>query len=122
MPELKAAGLVHAAQLIMPVIQVSIMQMKKTFQLTHPKIKAARLADSVRRDVKRYLKRERNKALPDGADFWDFDCRFGNDASQAAVIPLQDINRHIDAAEAAGLESFYLEVLARPGYRKTQND
>jgi len=32
--------------------------MKKTFNLTHPKIKPARLVEAVRRDVKKYLKRE----------------------------------------------------------------
>ena len=42
--------------------------MKKTFKLTHPKIKPARLIESVRRDVKKYLKREKRKSLPDGVD------------------------------------------------------
>ena len=52
--------------------------MKKTFQLTHPKIKPARLIEAVRRDVKKYLKREKRKSLPDGVDYWDFDCKFGH--------------------------------------------
>ena len=30
--------------------------MKKTFKLTHPKIKPARLIEAVRRDVKKYKK------------------------------------------------------------------
>ena len=37
--------------------------MKKTFQLTHPKIKPARLIEAVRRDVKKYLKREKRKSF-----------------------------------------------------------
>ena len=53
--------------------------MKKTFVLSHPKIKLPRLVDSIRHEVKKYLRRERNKQVPDGADFWDFDCRFGTD-------------------------------------------
>ena len=52
--------------------------MKKTFQLTHPKIKSARLIEAVRRDVKKYLKRERRKSLPEGVDYWDVDCKFGS--------------------------------------------
>ena len=47
--------------------------MKKTFKLTHPKTKYARLVDAVRSDIKRYLKRERKKALPEGFDTWDLD-------------------------------------------------
>ncbi|MBT5910990.1 MAG: hypothetical protein HOH25_14445, partial [Opitutae bacterium] len=60
--------------------------MKKTFNLVHPKIKLARLVDAVRSDVKKYLKRERRKELPEGVDFWDFDCKFGPTAEQAKVI------------------------------------
>jgi len=37
--------------------------MKKTFNLIHPKTKYARLVDAVRSDIKRYIKRERKKAL-----------------------------------------------------------
>ena len=42
--------------------------MKKTFQLEHPKIKPARLIEAVRRDVKKYIKREKRKSLPEGVD------------------------------------------------------
>lgn len=91
--------------------------MRKTFKLTHPKIKYARLVDSVRRDVKKYIKRERNRELPEGADFWDFDCKFGPAAEIAEVVHLAEIGKHIDAAEAQQLETFYIEILARPATR-----
>ena len=91
--------------------------MKKTFKLTHPKIKAARMVEAVRRDVKKYLKRERRKELPEGVDFWDFDCKFGPSAEQTEVIHVADIGKSIDAAEAQQLESFYVEILAKPGHR-----
>ncbi len=91
--------------------------MKKTFQLTHPKIKAARVADAVRRDVKRYIKREQRKELPEGIDFWDFDCKFGATAEEAEVIQLSDISRCIGEAEAQQLTSCYIEILAKPGHR-----
>ncbi len=91
--------------------------MKKTFSLTHPKIKAARLVEAVRRDVKKYLKRERNKELPEGVDFWDFDCKFGDCAEEAKVVHVADIGKSIDSAEEKKLESFYVEILAKPGYR-----
>ncbi|MFT4939292.1 MAG: hypothetical protein ACI88A_002332 [Paraglaciecola sp.] len=91
--------------------------MKKTFVLSHPKIKLPRLVDSFKFEVKKYLKRERNKSIVDGADFWDFDCRFGTDKSNAEVIHLGSINQHIDDAEKNELESFYLEILAKPGFK-----
>jgi len=101
--------------------------MKKTFHLTHKKIKPARLIDTVRRDVKKYIKRERNKELPEGVDFWDFDCKFGPTAEQATAIHLTEIGKHIDAAEAEQLTSFYIEIIAKPAHRSkapypTDND
>lgn len=90
--------------------------MKKRFQLTHPKIKPARLVETVRRDIKRYLKRERGKELPEGFSAWEFDCKFGPNAEEATIIDVADIGKAIDAAEAEQLESFYVEILAKPGH------
>ena len=91
--------------------------MKKTFTLTHPKIKVARLVESVKCDVRKYLKRERRKELPEGVDFWDFDCKFGPTAEASKVIHVAEICKFIDAAEAQQLASFYVEILAVPGHR-----
>ncbi len=91
--------------------------MKKTFKLTHPKIKVPRLVEAIKYEVKKYLKRERRKDLPKGADFWDFDCRMGIDEENSEVVHVYDINKSIDHAESKQLESFYLEILAKPGRR-----
>lgn len=86
--------------------------------MSHPKITLPRLVDAIKFEVKKYLRRERKKAIPDGADFWDFDCRFGADKDHAEVIHPGDINQHIDEAEKNELPSFYLEILAKPGFRE----
>ncbi len=91
--------------------------MKKTFKLTHPKIKVPRLVDAIKHEVKRYIKRERNKTLPEDVDFWDFDCKFGDDETSGKVIHLSEINKYISEAEENQQESFYLEILAKPGHR-----
>ena len=91
--------------------------MKKTFKLTHPKTKVPRLVEAVKYEVKKYLKRERRKDLPKGADFWDFDCRMGVDEESSEVVHVYDINKAIDQAELKQLEFFYLEILAKPGRR-----
>ena len=95
--------------------------MKKTFNLTHPKIKVARMVDSVKYEIKKYLKRERNKQLPEDAGYWDFDCRFGPSEDNAASLHVTEINKRIDQAEADGLTSFYVEILAKPGKKKSNN-
>lgn len=91
--------------------------MKKTFKLTHEKIKLPRLVEGIKHEVKKYIKRERRRDLPEGADYWDFDCRFGVDAESSKVIHMAEINKSIDWAESEQLETFYLEIMAKPRRR-----
>jgi hypothetical protein len=91
--------------------------MKKTFKLSHPKIKYPRLVDAVRSDVRKYIKRERRKELPEGVDFWDFDCKYGATEEAATVVHVAEIGDCIGKAETEQLESFYIEILAKPGHR-----
>ncbi len=92
--------------------------MKKTFKLSHEKIKLPRLVDAIKHEVKKYLKRERRRQLPDDADYWDFDCKFGVDEESAEVIHVSEINKSISWAESQQLESFYLEILVKPCRRR----
>ena len=94
--------------------------MKKTFQMSHPKIKVPRLVEAIKHEVKKYLQRERRKPLPPGVDFWDFDCRFGADEAGSEVVHVADINKAISRAEEQQLASFYLEILAKPGHRSNK--
>lgn len=94
--------------------------MKKTFKMTHPKLKVPRLVEAIKYEVKKYIKRERRKTLPPEVDFWDFDCRFGADEASSEVIHLSAINKSISQAEEQQLESFYLEILVKPGYRRNK--
>lgn len=94
--------------------------MRKTFHLTHEKIKPARLIEGAKHEVRKYLKRERKKSLPEGMDYWDFDCRYGATDADAKAIHVAEITQYIDEAEAQQLTSFYLEILARPAKRMTR--
>ena len=94
--------------------------MKKTFELTHPKIALERRVDAVKHEIKKYLKRERNKALPSDVDYWDFDCKFGNTEAQADVVHVSALNKCIDEAVAESKTSFYVEILVKHGFRNQQ--
>ena len=91
--------------------------MKKTFTITRPKIRPDRQIEAVKRDINKYLKRERNKKLPEGVDFWDFECKFGPTAEEAEAVHAGDIGRAIETAREKKLESFYVEIVAKPGHR-----
>lgn len=95
--------------------------MKKNFSLTDSKKAPARQVDTVKHEIKKYLTRERNKKVIDGVDFWDFNCKFGDDAQAATDIHVSEINKLIDSQVADGKESFYIEILAKPGHRTNKS-
>ncbi len=95
--------------------------MKKTFPLTHPKKKSERLVESIRADVKKYLKRERNKKLPEGVDFWDFDCKVGASAESAQVVHVAEVSKAIGQVLADGSEACYVELLSKPATRQKRS-
>ncbi|MDD4974557.1 MAG: DUF6172 family protein [Bacteriovorax sp.] len=91
--------------------------MKKSFNLTAPNKTPERQTDSVKHEIKKYITREQRKSVPANVDFWDFDCKMGDDVENAAVIHVSEINKNIDALAVEQKETFYLEVLAKPGHR-----
>ena len=96
--------------------------MKKTFVLNHPKVNVDRQVEAIKHEIKKYIKRERNKALPRGVDYWDFDCKYGATEQQAQVIHLSEINKSIDSGELTENASFYIEILVKPGVRNHHLD
>ena len=95
--------------------------MKKTFNLKSSDLPLPRQLDSIKSEVNKYLKRERKKKLPEGVDFWDFNCRIGLTLDTCKSIHPAEISKAIDrvatGSEDIGVDSFYLEVLAKPGVR-----
>lgn len=92
--------------------------MKKSFPLTDPKHKPERVVAAIKNDVRKYLKRERKKQLPEGIDYWDFACKVGQGSEEPATKHVEEIVPAIDEAAASGCESVYIEILATPGVRK----
>jgi len=91
--------------------------MKKTYSMKHPKIKIPRLIEAAKGNINKYLKRESKKKLSAGVDYWDFECKFGPNAKESKTIHVAEIGKFIDAAEKQELESFYVEILVKPGRR-----
>ncbi|MEZ5323755.1 MAG: DUF6172 family protein [Verrucomicrobiales bacterium] len=91
--------------------------MKKTFPLENPPHKPPRVVEGIKHDVRKYLKRERRKALPEGVDFWDFNCRTGRDAESAIATHVEEITAAIDLAASENWPGIYIEILAAPGQR-----
>lgn len=91
--------------------------MKKKFPLVIPDRKPGLVLDAIKHEIRKYLKRERRKPLPEGVDFWDFDCRVGATADEAVAKHPGDLEKAIGEAQAAGGSEVYVEILAKPGQR-----
>mgnify|MGYP007014137497 CR=1 FL=1 len=70
--------------------------MKKTFKLKVENKTIERQADSIRAEVKKYLKRERNKKLPENFDRWAFDCKIGESEQKNHNIKPENISKGIE--------------------------
>lgn len=87
--------------------------MKKTFKLDHPKIKVPRVVDSVKHDIKKFLKKERKQPLPSGAIYWDFDCKFGQSEETAVEVHLSSLTTNIDELVENNIMTIYVEIIAK---------
>lgn len=96
--------------------------MRKTYRLNIEGKNRDRLLDASKHDIRKYVKRERSRPLPDGVDFWDFDCKFGHDEAGAAVVHFATLMGLIDTVAQEGGEQFYVEVVTKHGHRNARPD
>ena len=93
--------------------------MKKVFSLKVDNKTPERQADSIKHEVKKYITRERKKKTKDGVDFWDFDCKMGLNSEESSLIHVKEINKKISSYVLESVDSCYLEIMAKPGYKSS---
>ena len=91
--------------------------MKKTFPLHLPGKEGPKIVEAIKLELTKYVKRERRKTLPQGVDFWHFNCKLGSDSTTADEIPLPDVPKAVETIALAEASEVYVEILAAPGYR-----
>ena len=94
--------------------------MKKIYQLHIEGKHPDRLLESIKHDIKKYMRRESKKALPAGFDFWDFDARIGHVESESQMVHPKEINARINEIVAASHTAFYIELLAKAVKRQAK--
>jgi hypothetical protein len=92
--------------------------MKKTFDLRPEGKHPDRVLEALKNELSKYMKRERRRDLPAGADFWDFDCKVGADEASAEVSHPNALRAKIDALVQGGAEKVYVELLVKPATRQ----
>ncbi len=93
--------------------------MKKTFPLQAPGKADARVLDAIKHEVRKYVRREHRKPLPEGFNRLEFDCRVGTSSADAASVALNDVSSALDAVAGTGGAVAYIEITSRPAQRFT---
>ena len=96
--------------------------MKKTFQLRIEGKHPDRVLDAVKHEIRKYVKRERRRALPEGVDYWDFDCKFGATERDALAVHFGALMGHVEVLAKEGGVAFYVEILAKHGVRTARSE
>jgi hypothetical protein len=91
--------------------------LKKTYLLNVDGKNRDRLLDASKHDIRKYVKRERAKALPEGVDFLDFDCKVGASDVTAAPVHFSEVMAAVDALVKDGADQFYAEINSKSGHR-----
>ncbi len=94
--------------------------MKKIFKLTNEKKKPERIIEASKNDIRKYVKRERGKKLPEGADYWDFDCCFGPNPEETQPLHVAQITTALDKAYEEKWENCYIEIMVKAAQRETK--
>lgn len=88
--------------------------MKKIFKLTDEKKNADRVLEAVKHEIRKYVKREKKKKLPDEKTmYWDFDCKVGASSELAKTVEFDALIKELDAVKASGATECYVEILAK---------
>ena len=88
--------------------------MKKIFKLTDEKLHQDRVLDSIKNEIRKYMKREKKKKLENPSlTYWDFDCKIGVDAKSAEVVEADTLTKELDKIKLTDAKECYIEILAK---------
>ena len=94
--------------------------MKKVFKLKEGNKNPARQLDAIKHEIRKYIKREKRKSIPEDVDFWDLKCKFGMNDEEPKPIEFVDITKCIDEASKKECDSFYMEIISTKGYKEKE--
>jgi hypothetical protein len=96
--------------------------MKKVFKLEDEKKHPDRVIEAIKHEVRKYIKREKKKTLPEGVDFWKFECKSAIDDEEVKEIDFLEITKAIDEASIKKAKTLYLEIIATNGYKEKKEN
>ena len=91
--------------------------MKKTYPLIVAGKNVDRIVDSIKHDLGKHIKRERQQGLPLGVDFWDFECLVGVTQETAQDVHFGALKAKIDEIAASGAPTVFMQSTTKRGIR-----
>ena len=88
--------------------------MKKLFPLHLPGKADARVLDAIKHEVRKYVRRELNKARPAGAARPVFTGLVGSSAADATESPLKQVSAAIDRVAQTGADHVFVAIKSTP--------
>ena len=85
--------------------------MKRTFPLQAEGKHPDRLLEATKNEIRKYIRREKKRELPEGFDYWGFNCSFGKTEDDAKTIHVADITENINTAKSENWEQFFITIL-----------
>ncbi len=92
--------------------------MKKQFLIDISNKNRDRQVDSIKNEIRKYIKREKSKKLPEGFNTWFFECKFGKTKDEAKDINFVDVIKSVDYAQNENYDSFYLEIISKAIFKE----
>lgn len=85
--------------------------MKKTYAFHKDGRHPDRVLEAIKHDIRRDMKRQRSKPLPDGTDYWTFNARLGIDAASAEAVHPAALTDQVEDLARSGATACYVELL-----------
>jgi CCR4-NOT transcriptional regulation complex NOT5 subunit len=97
--------------------------MKKIYKLTDEKKHEDRVLEAAKNDIRKYVKREKNKDLADKKTmYWDFDCKIGASEASAKIVVFESLTKELDEIKSTGASECYVEILAKAVHKPLKEE
>lgn len=94
--------------------------MNKTYELVDKKRNKDRVVDLVKNEVRKYIKREKNKPLTEGVDFWKMECKISKDNNELVFVEFNNLIKTIDILVLEDAKALNIEIISTEGIQKVK--
>lgn len=95
--------------------------MRQTFTFAESTHKPPQALAALKSKIRKYIKRELRKPLPDDKHRWAFDCRVGPTQDDATDALVSEVIHRVDAVFETDSPTVFVEIFARPDAKPAES-